>query len=103
MKGYLTEKKLEILESNENEDFEIEIYNRIHPKIPKFVFEKIKEPRTMIFEDFLGYDVIKFYYQDYNNLFLLIRIEGKFNSSYEIKKFSLKINLYLGINLNFSI
>ncbi len=105
LKGILTNEKLEILEVNKKleEEYELKIKNLIFKKIPKFVFEKTVDPRTMIFEDALGYSIIKFFYIDEKIVYLLIRIEGKFYTSEEIKKISLKVNQFLDPNLNLSL
>jgi len=104
LKGKLTRDRLEITESSNELDDSLKnkISNKVLKKIPKFIFEKSKDPRTLIFEDILGYDILKFFYDDDKISFYLIRSEGKFYASDEIKKISLKINQSLSADLSFS-
>ena len=104
IKGSLTKDRLDILETSEkiDEQLKVKVISRIFKKLPSFIFEKTKDPRTLIFEDALGYDIIKIFYIEEQILFLLIRFEGKIYTSDEIKKFSLKINRILDVHLPFS-
>ncbi|MHA1379730.1 MAG: tetratricopeptide repeat protein [Candidatus Helarchaeota archaeon] len=104
LKGILKKDMFDITESDNDldESIKAKISNILLKKIPKFVFEKSKSPRTLIFEDALGYDIIKFFYINDNISFFLIRSEGKFYTNDEIKKISLKVNQTLNPNLSFS-
>ena len=103
-KGVLTPDRLEIQESNAplTEDFKREISNSLIKKIPKYIFEKSTESRTLIIEYALGYNIIKIFYKLDLIFFILIRIEGKIYSSDEIQKISLKVNQHLDINVKFT-
>jgi tetratricopeptide (TPR) repeat protein len=103
-KGVLTPERLEIQESNAplTEDFKREISNSLIKKIPKYIFEKSTESRTLIIEYALGYNIIKIFYKLDLIFFILIRIEGKIYSSDEIQKISLKVNQHLDINVKFT-
>lgn len=104
MKGILTPEKLEIQESSAplDDNFKREISDSLIKKIPKYLFEKSIESRTLIIEFALGYNIIKIFYKTDQILFLLIRIEGKIYSNDEIQKISLKVNQQLDINVKFT-
>ncbi len=104
LKGTLTPDQLVIQDSNValGGEFQKAISTSLLKKIPKYIFEKSSESRTLIIEYPLGYDIIKLFYKLDQILFILIRIEGKIYSNDEIKQISLKVNKNLDINLKFS-
>ncbi len=103
-KGFLTSDKITCLDANISLDSALEkkINDLILPKIPTYIFESSAEPRTLILEDPVGYNILKLFYMDQKVLFILIRLENIQYTVDEIRKISYKLNQYLDINLNFS-
>ncbi len=104
MRGTLSRDKVSIEDSNVELDVSVQnsISETIIQKIPSYIFEQNPEPRTIILEDSLGYNILKIFYKTSEIRYLLVRLEGKLYSSDEIRKISLKINQQLDIDLQFS-
>ena len=104
LRGELTPRKLDVLESNVTLDdvFQKSLANSILNALPSFIFEEKDRPRTLVLEDFMGYNIIKTFYPEDKIQYILVRIEGKFYSSEEIQKISMKIQ-NLDIKLTFEV
>jgi len=103
IKGVLTKDNLEYLDTNVsiNEEEKTKITQNLIPKVPDFVFQT-KEPRTLLFEDTLGYNILKVYNENEQLKIILLRIEEKFYTPNELKKISLDVNQFLDIKLEFA-
>ena len=103
VKGVLTKDSLEILHSNTslNEEDKTKITENLIPKIPDFVFQT-KEPRTLLLEDTLGYNILKVFNEEGKLPIILVRIEERFYTPNELKKISLDVNQFLDNNLEFT-
>ncbi|TFG05533.1 MAG: hypothetical protein EU536_01460 [Promethearchaeota archaeon] len=105
LRGTLTPTLLEVNESNIplSEEEQKRIEDSVLSKIPKYIFTHTEEPRTLILEDPLGYNILKVIYDPETVNFILIRFEGKLYTTDEIRKISFKVNQQLEQNVAFSI